>query len=848
MVVMKLSQTYTPKEFEKDIYALWEASKAFEPQGKGDPFTIVMPPPNANAGLHIGHVLGTSQEDITARYMRMRGKRVEWIPGADHAGFETQVVYEKQLAKEGKSRFDFSREELYDQVFEFVAGNRNRFNDIFRQLGASVNWNNFHFTLDQSTVDVAYSTFEKLWKDGLIYRGERLVNYCTEHRTGFADIEVEYKEQNTPLYYMKYGPFELATTRPETKFGDTAVAVHPDDERYQKYIGQTIEVEGINGPFEIVVVADEMVDKDFGTGVVKITPAHDFNDWEVAQRHNLSAKRVINHDGTMNHEAGQFEGMTVTEARKAVVEALKKKKLLVRVDEKYQNRVGKCYKCGTQIEPMLLDQWFVDMQKLAQPAIKALKNKEIEFFPEAKRDQTIEYLENVRDWNISRQIAWGIPIPAFQNVDDEDEWVYDTRVDQHTIEKDGKTYRRDPDVFDTWFSSGQWPYVTTGYPDDSFKDHYPTQYLEMGIDILYQWAARMICLSLYVTGKIPFEQLYLHGMVRATDGTKMSKSKGNVIDPYPLIDEYGTDALRLGMISGRSAGESAAYDPSKVVAGRNFCNKLWNIARYIESIIGDDPIKPDPKTESVTDNWVLRELQQASESIEKSMDDYRFSEAYDTLYHVVWDSVADWYIEASKYEKNKQMMAYVLDTILRLAHPFAPFVTETIWQTLGWTGDSLLISQQWPKVKTGKASDAEAFSDIQKIVAEIRVIKSELKIKKTSLFFASSKTLDEYGDLVKTLAGLENVAKVEDGNGLNLTQTDHKAWLDIDRETREHYAKQLEKQREELEKRFTGLKKRLGNENYVSQAPKELVNETKHQLKEAEEAISRIDSEIKRFS
>ncbi len=843
---MKLSSKYTPQEYEKDIYALWEASGAFSPKGKGDPFTVVMPPPNANAGLHIGHVLFVGIEDTVVRYERMQGKRVQWIPGADHAGFETQVVYEKQLAKEGKSRFDFTREELYDQVFDFVAGNRERFNDIFRQLGASCDWENFHFTLDQNTIDVAYSTFEKLWKDGLIYRGERLVNYCTEHRTGFADIEVEYQEQNSPLYYMQYGPFELATTRPETKFGDTAVAVHPDDERYKKYIGQTIEVEGINGPFEIVVVGDEMVDREFGTGVVKITPAHDFNDWEVAQRHNLQAKRVINHDGTMNHEAGQFEGMTIADARKAVVKALKEKGLLLRIDEKYKNRVGKCYKCGTQIEPMLLDQWFIDMKKLAKPAIKALKDKKIEFYPEAKRAQTIEYLQNVKDWNISRQIAWGIPIPAFQNVDDPDEWIFDTQVEQHTIEKDGKTYRRDPDVFDTWFSSGQWPFITTGYPNN--KDTYPTQLMETGVDILYQWVARMICLGLYVTGKIPFEQVYLHGMMRATDGTKMSKSKGNVVDPMPIIDEYGTDALRLGVLAGRSAGESAAYDPSKVVAGRNFCNKLWNVARYIESVIGDSKVKPEAKPKSVADYWVLHELQQASELMQKSMADYRFSEAYETVYHVIWDSVADWYIEASKQSKNEAMMAYVLDTILRLAHPFAPFVTETIWQTLRWTGDSLLISQKWPKVGKSKKSEAAVFTDIQAIVAEIRLIKGELKLKKTSLYYADSKTLDEYGELVKGLAGLDGVSKVEDGNGLHLTQTDHKAWLDIDRETREHYASQLKTQREELEKRLEGLQKRLDNESYVKNAPKELVKETRDELKETKSSIERVEAEIKRYA
>jgi valyl-tRNA synthetase len=378
---LKLSKAYNPSDFESDIYDLWESSKAFAPSGKGEPFTVVMPPPNANAGLHIGHVLGFSIQDTLIRYNRMKGKDAVWLPGADHAGFETQVVYEKHLAKAGKSRFDLSRKELYDQIFEFVSSNRENFDNIFRTLGASCDWERFSFTLDDKSVKTAYTTFKKLWDDGLIYRGERLVNYCTEHRTGFADIEVAYEDRTTPLYYLKYGPFTLATTRPETKFGDTAVAVHPDDERYKQYVGKVIEVEGLNGPFEIRVVADTYVDPEFGTGAVKITPAHDFNDWDVAQRHNLEAVRVINHDGTMNHRAGEFEGMPVLEARKAVVKALKDKKLLEKVDENYQNRVGVCYKCGTVIEPMLLDQWFINMKKLAEPAIKALKANKINFSP-----------------------------------------------------------------------------------------------------------------------------------------------------------------------------------------------------------------------------------------------------------------------------------------------------------------------------------------------------------------------------------------------------------------------------------------------------------------------------------
>lgn len=846
---MQLGKTYIPADYESDIYDLWEKNEAFAPTGGGEPFVMVMPPPNANAPLHIGHALNYSIMDVLARYNRAKGRDVLFLPGADHAGFETQVVYEKHLAKDGKSRFDFSREELYSQVWDFVDENKGVFQSQLRSFGASVDWGRFTFTLDPKVVKTAYGTFKKLWDDGLVYRGERLVNYCTQHRTGFADIEVVYEDQKTPLYYMKYGPFELATTRPETKFGDTAVAVHPDDERYKKYVGKTIEVEGIEGQFELRVVADEMVDPEFGTGVVKITPAHDFNDWEVAQRHNLEAVRVINHDGTLNHRAGKFEGMEVKEARKEVVKALKEKDLLVKVDENYQNRVGKCYKCGTAIEPMLLDQWFINMKKLAEPAIKTLKAGKINFYPESKCSETVRYLENVRDWNISRQIAWGIPIPAFQNIDDSDDWIFNENVDQEILEIDGKKYRRDPDVFDTWFSSGQWPFVTLDYPDGpDFKSYYPNTLMEMGTDILYQWGARMICLGLYVTGEIPFEDIYLHGMVRSEDGRKMSKSLGNVISPHTVIEEFGSDALRMGMIAGRSAGDSAAFAPAKVVAGRNFCNKLWNVARFIENTLAGKEVKPEAKAVTPADHWMLERLEKTSEALSSHLENYRLSEAYDTVYHFVWDDFADWYIEASKSEVNPGLLSFGLESVLKMAHPFAPFVTETIWQTLTWTGDSMLINQGWPEKVHFDSKKAEEFSEIQTIVAETRAIISALKLRKTKLFFTDVPFLRDHAELISGLAKIQGVHEVEDGKGLHLTTTNYTCWLDVDRETTEHYLTKLEKQLKSAENAAEGFKKRLDNEAYVKKAPKKLVDETKKQLEDSEQLIKNIEIEIERFS
>jgi valyl-tRNA synthetase len=847
--LMKLAKTYNHQEFESDIYSLWERAEAFAPSGEGEPFSIVLPPPNANAGLHIGHALMFNIQDVIVRYQRMAGRDVLWLPGADHAGFETQVVYEKHLAKEGKSRFDFSREELYAQIFDFVSKNRTNFDDMFRRLGASVDWKHFTFTLDQNVIDTSYKTFKKLWDDGLIYRGERLVNYCTQHRTGFADIEVAYEEQKTPLYYMKYGPFELATTRPETKFGDTAIAVHPDDERYKEYIGKTLEVEGVHGPFELRVVADDMVDREFGTGVVKITPAHDFNDWEVAQRHNLQAKRVINHDGTMNHLAGEFEGMPVLEARTAVVKALKDKGLLLKVDDTYKNRVAKCYKCGTTIEPMLMEQWFINMQELAKQAIKALEDKKVTFYPSAKRLQTIDYLKNVKDWNISRQIAWGIPIPAFQNVDDSDDWIFNEQVDKHTIEINGKTYRRDPDVFDTWFSSGHWPYVTLDGPDsDDFKHYYPNALMETGGDILYPWVSRMLVLGVYLTNEVPFKEVYLHGMVRGEDGKKMSKSIGNVVDPYPLLDEYGSDAVRMGMITGRSAGESAAYAPAKIIAGRNFANKLWNVARFVEGVLEDTPGKAGTKTITPADHWMLRELQQTIKLLTLQLEEYRLSEAFETMYHFVWDTFADWYVESSKHEINPELLRFSLQSVLKISHPFAPFVSETIWQTLNTSQDSLLISQAWPKAEKYDDKQAAIFDEIKTIVSEIRLIKASLQLKKASLYFTDVTFLKDHGALIAGLAGLDGVHEVEAGQGLHLTQTTHNCWLDVDRETMEHYSKKLQKQLEEAQNKRDGYAKRLENETYVKQAPKKLVDETKNLLAETKLLIENIEKELTRFT
>ncbi len=842
---MKLPKIYEPAQYEDTVYALWEKSGAFAPTTSGEKnYSIVMPPPNANGDLHLGHALTIAVQDTLIRYHRMRGYNTLYLPGADHAGFETWVVYERKLNEKGKTRFDFTREELYEQVWKFVENNKDNMLEQTRKLGASADWNRFTYTLDEKVIKTAYSTFKRLWDDKLIYRGERLVNYCTTHRTGFADIEVEYVEQKTPLYYIKYGPFTLATTRPETKFGDTAVAVHPDDKRYTKYVGKVIEVEGLAGKFELQVIADKMVDPQFGTGAVKITPAHDLNDWEVAQRHNLPAVRVINHDGTMNHKAGRFEGMTVLEARAAVVIALKEQGLLVKVDEDYANRVGVCYKCSTTIEPMLMKQWFINMKPLALNAIKAINNNEVNFYPESKKGVVLRYLNEIRDWNISRQIAWGVPIPAFENINDEDDWIYNENVTDEILHIDGQTYRRDPDVFDTWFSSGQWPFVTLDYPDgEDFKRFYPLSVMETGYDILIQWVTRMIMLGLYATDSVPFKDVYLHGLVLDEKGQKMSKSKDNVINPIKILDKYGSDALRMGLLQGRSAGMNQAFTEDKVVGARNFANKLWNVARYVESVLGDDySHSRNAKPKTSADHWILDRVKSESANISELLESYRFAEGYEAMYRLLWNDVADWYLEVSKKHLNKDVLAYVLESVLRLSHPMAPFITETIWDTLKWE-DSLLINSGFPEPVKHSIKAAGEFEKVKLLVSEIRYLTSRLGLRQNTLYHTNDKFIEKNQELIVSLSTLSGASAVNSGHGLHLISVDVDAWIDVEKDIIHDYFGGLLQQQKKLKERLKNLDKRLKNKSYVNSAPKNLVDETKAQKTEVKEAMARISKQ-----
>ena len=849
---MQLAKQYIPNDYEPNIYALWETSNALEPTGVGKPYSIIMPPPNANGNLHIGHALDMNLKDILIRYHRMKGDDAVFIPGADHAGFETWVVYERELTKQGKSRFDFSRDQLYSQVWNFVQEKRGNMELQLRALGVSASWKHLTFTLDDKVINTVYDTFKKMWDDNLVYRGERIVNYCTKHQTSFADIEVEHKNEKGKLWKIAYptldkiGEIIVATTRPETMLGDVAVAVHPDDERYKKLIGTRILLPIVDK--EIPIIADEYVDMSYGTGAVKITPAHDPNDFEIAKRHDLPIESIISPEGKMINVPAQFLGLTPIEARARVLEALEALELR-RGETEIEHAVGHCYKCGSVIEPMIKEQWFIKTQSLAQPAIDALKKEEITFYPASKRKELIAYLEQLKDWNISRQIPWGIPIPAFVNENDPKDWIFDTRTNEQSIVVNGTTYIREEDTFDTWFSSGQWPYIVTDYlTGGDLANYFPTDMMETGMDIMRAWVSRMIMLSLYRTGKLPFKEVYLHGMVNDEHNQKMSKSKGNVINPMELVAEFGSDATRMGVISGRAPAQSQAFNKGSVIAARNFCNKLWNIARFVEAQIGDNHQIVDLEPQTPADHWIIRQLNDAANNIAVRLEQYRFSEASETVYHTIWDDVADWYIESSKTAINRPLLSWVLATSLKIAHPFAPFVTETIWQTLNYT-DGILMREAWPTPEKFDPIAAEQFEQLKLLVAEGRWVIAELPgNKKYRLLYGNDSLIADNQDTIKHLMRLEAIEHTDQPRGLRLAAANREAWLDIDSETLYQHQENLEMRLAEARQKLAGLKKRLENPTYVEKAPAHLVEETHEQLAEQEKIITRLVSELEVIS
>lgn len=715
----KLLKPYNPKETEARIYKLWEESGYFNPynlpERHKEPFTIIMPPPNANGSLHAGHAVFVTIEDLIIRYKRMRGFRALWVPGADHAGFETQVVYEKKLEKEGRSRFKMDPKELYQEIMDFTQSNKAFMENQLRELGASCDWSREKFTLDVDIIETVYKTFKKLSDDGLLYRGKRIVNWCTKHQTSLSELETNSEEKTDPLYYIKYGPFTVATVRPETIFGDTAIAVNPHDKRYSEYIGKEVEL-GELGKFidkeKLKVIADEYVDKEFGTGVVKITPAHDPNDFSMGLKHNLPSVEVIDKYGKMNDKTGKYAGLKVDEARKIVVEDLKKAGLIEKIDDNYKHSIKSCYKCSKTIEPKIMDQWFVKTAPLAEKAMEAVSQGKIKFVTEKFEKIFFHWMKNIQDWNISRQIVWGIPIPA--KICKKCEHGFADIEDEITkCPKCGGEVYEDPDTFDTWFSSGQWPFAVLGYPDNNdYKIYYPTDVMETGSDILFFWVARMIMLGIYVTGEVPFKTVYLHGLVRDVNKQKMSKSKGNVISPIEMIEKYGTDALRMALVVGNTPGSDMALSEDKIKGYKHFANKIWNASRFVLENTKDFDFDKKPEITD-EDKKLLDEFSAEIKEITDEIENYRFYLAAEKLYHYFWHNFADVIIERSKSclaspkkgerESAQWTLFEILSTSLKLLHPFMPFITEEIWSLLPikglpdkQAGKKMLMIENWP--------------------------------------------------------------------------------------------------------------------------------------------------------
>lgn len=754
---MAMDSKFEHQKVEKQIYQEWEKSGAFAPDTKaqGKPFTIVLPPPNASGKMHMGNVLMIAIEDLMIRYHRMKGDPTLWIPGTDHAGFETQITYERELKKQGKSRFEFDRETLYQNIWEFVQNNKSQIEGQIRQMGASVDWSRYTFTLDPHVVSAVYETFAKMHKEGLVYRDNYMVNYCPKCGTTFADLEILHDDRVDKLFYVKYkmvGKDEhvvVATVRPETIMLDTHMAVHPDNKKTKHLIGAKV-INPLTG-HEMEIIADSFVDPEFGTGIVKLTPAHDKNDYEAAKKHGLPVIVGIGMDGKMTSEAGKYSGKSVFTARKEVVEELQEKGAIEKINEKYEHAVTVCYKGGHDIEPMILPNWFVKVESLKKPALEAVESGKVKIYPEWREITYTKWMEEMHDWPISRQVVWGIRIPVWykvwnQELECSDQSNANLQVTFLNKEKkvvSGKTgellqtysfeeisdglqtliapagcssivssespgdgYLQETDTFDTWFSSGHWPLVTLKYPESAdFKKFYPTSVLETGWEIIRFWVSRMIMFGIYLTGEPPFEYVYLHGMVRAADGKKMSKSLGNVINPDEYMEQYGVDALRMGLIAGTATGKDFSFPKDKIVSYRNFGNKLWNMARFFLMMKEKSEIKTlnqftIKSLENESDKDILNKLNETISSVDKLLAEFRFAEAGDTIYHFMWDEVAAKYLEEVKIRDDLDValpvLRHVILTGLKLLHPFMPFVTEAIWKELNPDSEMLIVAS-WPE-------------------------------------------------------------------------------------------------------------------------------------------------------
>ena len=866
----ELDKQYSPQNVEDRTYKFWCDHKYFHAEVNPDkkPYTIVMPPPNITGQLHMGHALDETLQDILIRWRRMEGYETLWLPGTDHASIATEAKIVEAMRKEGITKEEIGREKFLERAWEWKAQYGGRIVEQLKKLGSSCDWDRERFTLDEGCSKAVREVFCKLYDKGLIYRGERIINWCPHCLTSISDAEVEYEDQAGHFWHLRYpfkdgsGYLELATTRPETLLGDTAVAVNPNDERYKDMVGKTLILPIVHR--EIPVIADDYVDIEFGTGVVKITPAHDPNDFEVGLRHNLEVINVLTPDAKIVDDYPKYAGMDRYEARKAIVEDLEAEGALVEIED-YSHNVGTCYRCGTTVEPRVSKQWFVKMEPLAKPAVEVVRNGEVKFVPERFDKTYFHWMENIKDWCISRQLWWGHRIPAYYCDDCGEVMVSADEV--HTCSKCGGNHvHQDPDTLDTWFSSALWPFSTLGYPDDTkeLEYFYPTDTLVTGYDIIFFWVARMIFSGVEHMGQVPFHTVLIHGLVRDAQGRKMSKSLGNGIDPLLVIDQYGADALRFTLATGNAPGNDMRFSDEKVKASRNFANKLWNAARFVLMYLGNDYSYPGlPKDLAIEDKWILSKVNTLAKEVTDNLERFELGIAVAKLYDFIWDVFCDWYIEIAKIrlqsgegaDTAKAVLVYVLTDILKLLHPFMPFITEEIYQAIPHDTESIMISK-WPEYDpTLSFADEEA--QMEKIMDAIRAIRNrraEMNIppSKKSKVYVETAFADVFAvgsEFIKRLAYASDVEIADGfgdlGNTVTIVTNDAKIYIPLgDLVDFEAEAKRLQKELAAAEEKLTFINKKLDNPGFVNKAPEKVVQQNRDEAAKLTEKIANLRSSL----
>ena len=869
-----LAKQYDPKDVEDRIYKFWLDGKYFhakcDPEKK--PYTIVIPPPNITGQLHMGHALDNTLQDILIRYRRMQGYDALWLPGTDHASIATEAKIVEAMRQEGISKDDIGREGFLKRAWEWKEKFGGRIIEQLKKMGSSCDWDRERFTMDEGCSKAVKEVFVNLYNKGLIYRGERIVNWCPHCLTSISDAEVEYEDQAGHFWHLRYpfkdgsGYLELATTRPETMLGDTAVAVNPNDERYKDIVGKTLILPIVHR--EIPVIADDYVEMDFGTGCVKITPAHDPNDFEVGLRHNLEVIDTFTDDAHIKPEWGKYAGMDRMEARKAIVEDLEKEGAIVKIED-YSHNVGVCYRCHSTIEPKVSKQWFVKMEPLAKPAIDCVKNGEVKFVPERFDKTYYHWMENIKDWCISRQLWWGHRIPAWYC--DECGEVVVSKETPTVCPKCGCEHlTQDPDTLDTWFSSALWPFSTLGWPDKTpeLAHYFPTNTLVTGYDIIFFWVARMIFSSVENMHERPFDTVFIHGIVRDAQGRKMSKSLGNGIDPLIVIDQYGADALRFTLATGNSPGNDMRFSDEKVGASRNFANKLWNAARFILMNLGEDEKAPHiPEELALEDKWILSLFNNLTKEVTDNLDKFELGIAVQKLYDFIWDVFCDWYIEISKIRLNsgdekaaqtaRDMLVYIMSNTLKLLHPFMPFITEEIWQTLPHEGESIMISE-WPVYKDeyNFSVEEQEMDRIMEAVRAIRNRRAEMNVppsKKAKYYIATAHkdTFEKAGIFMQRLASCSE-AEIGDSfeidDAVCIVTTDAKIYIPLGELVDfEKEIARLNKEKEKVLKDLEFIDKKLNNENFVAKAPKAVVDGQREAAQKLRDKIAMIDESIEKF-